>query len=301
MQAPVKARVPASGIALMVLLCAVWGIQQVTIKAAIAGGMPPLLQVTLRGVGSSVLVALWMAWREGPQALHTLIRPGPLRRGGALIALCFGVEFLMLYPGIRLTTASRGVLFLYTTPFFTALGAHLFLPDGRLRARQLLGLVIAFLGVAAAFTDGLTGSGGSLLGDGLCTLAAMLWGVTNIVVKTNKALRSASAAAILLYQIAGSVPLLAAAAWLAGDFTALGDVSALAWGALFYQTVLVSAISYQLWFWMLQIYPATQLSGLTFLTPLFGILAGGLLLGDPLGWPLFAGLAAIAAGMRLLR
>jgi drug/metabolite transporter (DMT)-like permease len=43
------------------------------------------------------------------------------------------------------------------------------------------------------------------------------------------------------------------------------------------------------------------LAGFTFLTPLFGILAGVLLLGEPLALTLFAGLAAIAVGMRLLR
>ncbi len=292
---------PAAGIALMVVLCAVWGVQQVTIKAAVAGGMPPLLQVALRGVGASVLVAGWMAWREGPAAIAAMMRPGGTLRGGWLIALSFGVEFLLLYPGIRLTTASRGVLFLYTAPFFTAIGAHLLLPGGRLHPRQLLGLAIAFAGVAGAFAQGLTDGGGSLLGDGLCALAAALWGASSITVKAHPALRNASAAAILLYQIAGSAPLLLAAAWLSGDFAALPHVTALAWWALFYQTVIVAAISYQIWFWMLRVYPATQLSGLTFLTPLFGILAGGLLLGETLGWPLFAGLGAIAIGMRLLR
>jgi drug/metabolite transporter (DMT)-like permease len=77
--------------------------------------------------------------------------------------------------------------------------------------------------------------------------------------------------------------------------------SAMAWGILVFQAVVIAFASYLAWFWLMTIYPATQLAGFTFLTPLFGILAGVLLLGEPLALTLFAGLAAIAVGMRLLR
>jgi drug/metabolite transporter (DMT)-like permease len=74
----------------------------------------------------------------------------------------------------------------------------------------------------------------------------------------------------------------------------------LAWACLFYQTAIVAFASYLAWFWLLQIYPATRLSGFTFLTPLFGILAGGLLLGETLSAGLLAGLVAIGAGLQLI-
>jgi drug/metabolite transporter (DMT)-like permease len=78
------------------------------------------------------------------------------------------------------------------------------------------------------------------------------------------------------------------------------QASALAWVCLLYQTAIVAFASYLVWFWLLQIYPAARLSGFTFLTPLFGILAGGLLLGETLSAGLLLGLAAICAGLRLI-
>lgn len=292
--------VDATAIGIMVLLCALWGVQQVTIKQAMAEGLAPVAQAGLRSAGAAICVAGWIGWRERPGAFFSMVRRGGARWPGLMIGLIFAAEFLALYPGLRLTSASRGVVFLYTAPFFTAIGAHLFLPAERLRTRQMLGLGIAFGGVALAFAQGLAG-GGNLLGDLLCGLSAVAWGATTVLVKANRALRLIPASHLLLYQLAGSAPFLLGVAWLHGDFAQIGVASTLGWALLFYQTVIVAFASYLTWFWLVTIYPATVIAGFTFLTPLFGILAGALLLGEPLSALLFVGLAAIVLGMRLLR
>ena len=61
----------------------------------------------------------------------------------------FGVEFVLIYRGLLLTSASRAVVFLYTAPFFVALGSYQFLGE-RLRASQWGGLGLSFAGVALA-------------------------------------------------------------------------------------------------------------------------------------------------------
>jgi drug/metabolite transporter (DMT)-like permease len=293
--------VDARAIALLVFLCALWGLQQVAIKQAIAEGLPPFLQAALRSLIAAILVALWIGWREGWPALGGLLAKGSGRWPGLAIAVCFGTEFLLLYPGLNLTSASRGVLFLYTAPFFTALGAHIFLPGERLSPRQVAGLLIAFGGVAIAFAQGLVHGGGSLLGDLMCAGAALGWGINTVLVKASPGLRATSPAGLLLYQIGGSTPILLAGAWFAGDLSHLPIATDFAWASLFYQSVIVAFASYLAWFWLVSTYPATQIAGFTFLTPLFGIAAGALLLGESLSIALFAGLAAIAIGMRLLR
>ena len=70
--------------------------------------------------------------------------------------------------------------------------------------------------------------------------------------------------------------------------------SAVALGSLLYQTVWVVAVTFLAWFALIQRYSASRLSAFTFLTPLFGVAAGHVVLGDPLT-PAFA-LAAVAAG-----
>ena len=53
------------------------------------------------------------------------------------------------------TTAARGVLFIYSTPFFVALGAHWLFPAERLHGTKIAGLIAAFAGLSLAFADGL--------------------------------------------------------------------------------------------------------------------------------------------------
>ena len=219
---------------------------------------------------------------------------------GVVIAALFALEFLALYPGLHLTTASRGVVFLYTAPFFTALGAHLFIPAERLSLRQAIGLIIAFAGVAAAFADSLGAAGGSIAGDLLCLVAGALWGATTVVVKANPLLSRTPSSKVLLMQLAGSTPILLLASLAFGDLDRWPHATALAWGCLFYQTVIVAFLSYLTWFWLVQVYPAGRIAGFTFLAPLFGIFAGWVLLGEHASFGLLLGLVAIAVGLRLL-
>ena len=297
----VRRTVDALGIAVLVLLCALWGLQQVAIKQAVTEGLAPFFQAAVRSTGAAFLVCLWMTVRGDGHALARLWRSPAKGWPGLLLGSIFAGEFLLLYPGLRLTSASRGVLFLYTAPFFTALGAHVFLPGERLRSRQALGLVVAFAGVAAAFADGLAHGGGNAMGDTMCGLAALGWGANTVLVRAVPALRATPPAGLLLFQLGGSAPILWAACWLAGDLDHTIIASTLAWGSLFYQTVIVAFASYLAWFWLVTLYPPTQVSGFTFLTPLFGILAGALLLGEHASSVLFIGLAAIGVGLRLLR
>src|SRR5690348_9186387 len=111
-------RVDAAAAGVMVVLCAMWGLQQVSVKAALAGGLPPLLQAGLRSLVAAVCVVAWTCQRHGPAGLRRLLRVDASLGPGMAIGLVFGAEFLALYPGVKLTTASRAVLFLYTAPFF---------------------------------------------------------------------------------------------------------------------------------------------------------------------------------------
>ena len=304
--APIERRthLDAGAIAVLVFLTALWGVQQVSVKVAIAEGFAPALQAALRSGGAAVCVLAWIAWREGPHAVAAFLARRTLLPGLG-IAVIFALEFLALYRGLQLTTASRGVVFLYSAPFFTALGAHVVVPGERLRAVQFWGLVLAFLGMGAAFAEGLwaemlSGGGGSVEGDLLCLLAGALWASTTLCVKASRALSTAAPATLLWLQLAGSAPILFAVSWLRGELSPFPTVAPLGWAALFYQTVIIAFASYLVWFRMVLTYPAGRVAGFTFLAPLFGILAGWALMGDPLSWGLFVGLVAIAAGMRMV-
>lgn len=282
----------------MVLLCTLWGVQQVGVKLAIQQGLPPLLQAVIRSGMATVLLLAWIAAREGRRGLAAVLARDGTLRPGLLIAPLFASEFVFLYSGMQHTTASRAVLLLYTAPFFSALGAHLLLPGERLRPVPALGLALAFAGVAVTMLDA-GPADGSLWGDALMIGAAATWGITTVVVKASPALGRIPTAKLLLWQIGGSVPILLIAALAAGQVV-VPHATPLAWASLAYQCVIVAFASYLAWFWLVTRYPAGRLSAFTFLTPLIGVAAAAVLLGERATVGLVTGLGCVIAGLWLV-
>jgi drug/metabolite transporter (DMT)-like permease len=207
----------------------------------------------------------------------------------------------MIFTGLRFTTASRMVVFVYLAPFVVALGMPLIARNERLDGLQCIGLIAAFGGVAWAFAEGFQQpSVGELqwLGDALGVAGAVFWGATTLVIRATR-LSQAAAEKTLLYQLAVSGVALALASWLVGEPvpTRLSLIPA---GALVFQIVVVCFASYLLWFWLIRHYPATQLSAFTLLTPVFGLLAGVALMGDPLTLRLIVALIAVSVGIALV-
>ncbi|HET7824668.1 MAG TPA: DMT family transporter [Anaeromyxobacter sp.] len=278
----------------MVLLCAIWGAQQVVIKLA-APDVAPLLQVTVR----SGLSALLVAALELARARRLPVRRSTVRAGLAAGAL-FGVEFLFIGEGLRRTSASHMVVFLYTAPVFAALGLHLLVPGERLRRHQWGGVAVAFGGIAVAFLGGRApgGAGAALAGDVLAVLAGAAWGATTVVVRTT-ALSEAPATETLFWQLATGFALLLAASLAlgAGAHAALTPVAV---ASLVFQGVVVSFASYLAWFWLLRRYLATRLSVFSFLTPIFGVAFGVLVLGEPVTPAFGLGAVLVLAGITIV-
>ncbi len=278
--------------AVLVVLCASWGLNQVAIKAALAG-IPPALQMGSRSAIAAALVFLWCLLR----GKRLFVRDGSLWPGLA-VGLLFGLEFLAIFWGLQHTTASRGVILIYLSPFVVALGGHFFLGEP-LGMRKLAGLVFAFLGVVLAFSDALSlPSRDALFGDALCVLGAVLWGSTTVLIK-GSVLKEISAEKTLLYQLAVSVVIGLAVSVAIGERADLGRTVAVL-PAFLYQAVWVAAITYVAWFGLIREYPASLLSAFTFLTPLFGVAFGAALLDEPLSLRLLLALLLVASGIYLV-
>jgi drug/metabolite transporter (DMT)-like permease len=284
----------AFAIGTMLVLCVVWGAQQVAIKLA-ARDVVPIMQVALRSGLSAALVAL-VAWWRGD---GLPFRDGTWRPGLVAAAL-FGFEFLFIAEGLRHTSASHMVVFLYTAPVFAALGLHWLLPPERLGALQWVGIAVAFAGIALAFGGG-SSQGVSLRvlwGDALGVLAGAAWGATTVVIR-GSSLSEAPPGQTLLYQLLGAFALLLAVAAASGQATQL-SMTGVAWASLLFQGVVVSFASYLAWFWLLRRYLATRLSVFSFMAPLFGVTFGVLLLRERVDAWFAAGAALVLAGITIV-
>jgi drug/metabolite transporter (DMT)-like permease len=282
-----------TAMAMLVVLCVSWGLQQVAIKVAISG-VPPLLQSGIRSVGATILVWIWMRVRREP----LLERDGTLWWGIAA-GLLFAAEFILIYWGLEYTNASRAVIFLYMSPFVVALGAQLFIPGEHLRMIQVLGLCCAFVGIVVAFEESLSfPTRRMLIGDSMLAGAAVLWGTTTVLIKASP-LSRIKPSKTLLYQLAVSAVVLPLGSLIKGE-PGIFLMTPLIAGSLVYQTVWVAFVTYLAWFWLIRHYPPSRLASFTFLTPLFGVLAGGLLLSEPITGGLLLALVLVGVGIFLV-
>jgi drug/metabolite transporter (DMT)-like permease len=282
----------AGAIALMLLCCFSWGFNQIAVKLLLPE-IPPFLQATIRSTGALIVIAL-IARARGVQLFQ---RDGTLGTG-LFAGVLFGLEFVLIYRGLQLTTASRAVVFLYIAPFVVALGSYQFLGE-RLRRLQWAGLALSFAGVALAIGVPQPNVDASvMLGDLMQVGGGALWAATTLLVKATR-LQRAPAEKVLGYQVATSIPILAAAAWLTGE-TIHQVPSPLGLSLMAYQAIWVVGLTFLLWFGLVKTYSASKLSAFTFITPLFGVAAGYLILHDPLT-PTF-GFAAVLviAGLYLV-
>lgn len=268
--------------ALMIALCVLWALQQIAVKVALAG-ISPILQGGLRSLFAAVFLLVWMFWR----GQSWLTRDGSWRPG-LLAGVLFTLEFAFIYVGLEHTNASRMVVFLYTAPCFTVIGLHLWVPGERLALPRLVGVGLAFAGIFLAFADGWS-QGGHWIGDLCGVLASIFWAATTVVIR-GTALARISAAKVLLYQLVVSAALMLPISVLVGEsgITTLTPTVIL---AMAYQAIIVAFISFLVWFWLLTRYLASRLTVFTFLTPMFGVAFGVLLLNERLS--LTFGVAAL--------
>ena len=281
-------------ISILLACCALWGFQQVLVKATLAE-IPPNFQAGLRFAGATVFLWLWCLWRKIPlwQRDGTLLP-------GLLTGAFFALEFFCLFSGMQYSDASRLTVFVYTAPLWVALILPWIVKSERLSAVQWLGLVFAFGAVAFTLREGFLQEltplqhWGDLLGVG----AGICWAITTIVIRTT-AMAKASAEKMLFYQVGVSAVLLPVLS------LALGEVwvwppSAFAWGSVLTQATLGGFVSFLIWMWMLGRYPATRMSSFVFFTPLFALLFGAWWLGETVTPGVLVAIGAVAAGMALM-
>jgi drug/metabolite transporter (DMT)-like permease len=279
-------------VALMLMLCLSWGFNQIAVKLALPD-IPPMLQAMIRSAGA-LPVLLLIARLRG---VKIFVSDGTL--GAGLVAgVLFSLEFVLIFRGLLLTSASRAVVFLYTAPFFVALGSYQFLGE-RLRASQWGGLGLSFAGVALAIgVPQANVDADVLLGDLMIVGGGALWAATTLIAK-GTALRNAAPEKALGYQVALSIPILSLAAWISGE-TITRVPGPLALSLMAYQAVWVVGLTFLLWFALVQTYSASKLSAFSFITPLFGVVASYFIMHDTLTPAFGAAALLVIAGLYLV-
>jgi drug/metabolite transporter (DMT)-like permease len=286
----------AFALATMVVLCALWGSNQGILKLT-AREVHPVLQVGLRCLIASVMIVVWAAFRRE----RLFLRDGTLM-SGLLAGGLFAAEFVIVAVGINYTTASHMSVFLYTAPIFTALGLHLRVPEERFGAAQWAGVALAFGGVFVIFATEFLSSRpidpAQFLGDGMAIVGGAMWAATTVIIRSTR-LREASASKVTLYQLAMAAAVLLACTPLLPFGNSL-RMSGLAWASILWQAAIIAFASYLIWFWLMKTYSTSKLSIASFLTPMFGVGFGVIVLDEPLTPNFIVGAALVLAGIAVV-
>ena len=274
-------------IALMVPL--VWGMGLVVAKPAV-DQFPPILLMALR----FFVTALILVW--------FVPVPRGMRKSLALVALVGStLQYGLSYNGLKLLDASTTALIVQIeTPFLLLISA-VWLGD-RLTRRQLLGLVIAFVGIYT-----LTGAPnlvGKWLGIGLAIGGAFMWALGQALMRrlTQSQPNRLSGMATIAWVSVFAAPQLLLASLLVEDqhWYHISHAGVAVWGAVAYLGVVMTALGYTCWYHVLGRYPASQAGPYLLLLPVFSILGGYLFLGEPVNQRMLIGGAVIVLGVALL-
>ena len=272
----------------MLLLCSIWGIQQVAMKSIVVD-VTPIMQLAIRFAGAAIFFGVWVLVSEGRSAFTD----GTLA-SGLLLGVLFSIEFLLVGAALIRTTAAHTIVFIYSAPIFTALGVQ-FLPEERLNRLQWTGIAVAFLGIVIAFLGHSGKSAAELLsGDLLALAAGAAWGLSNVALRRGR-VGNAATAKTVFYQVGAAALLLLSYAAVTGQ-TAV-TLSRATIFCLLFQTLVISIFSYLVWFWMLRHYLTSRLILLTLMTPVFGVLFGAALLNDPIDLRFALGSLLVLAGV----
>ncbi|MFN3262533.1 MAG: DMT family transporter [Pikeienuella sp.] len=287
-----KERIDAFGGAFLVGFSALLGLNQVLVKLVNAG-FAPAFQAGLRSALAFLPVLIFaLLMRKRLSLSDGSFRPG------VICGLLFSVEFVLLFMALDFTTVSRASIFFYTMPVWVTLGAHFLIPGEGMTKAKALGLVFAVSGVALALSGNATpATEWALVGDLMCLLAALCWAAIALMARTTAFSKSIPEMQ-LLYQLAVSAPAMIAFAVLTGDTIREPTEAHLA--ILLFQSFVVVGMGFLTWFWVLSVYPASDMASFGFLAPVFGVIFGWLVFDDALTLQLVAALALVGLGIVLV-
>ena len=287
-----KDRIDFFGGSILLIFAVVLGLNQVMIKV-VNLGLQPVFQAGLRSFCAFFVVLGWALW----QGKRLSVSDGTLK-AGLWTGVLFSIEFIFLYLALDLTTVARTSIFWYSMPVWLSLGAHFLIEGERLNRQRLLGLSLSMAGVVWAFSDrGLEGEAGSWIGDLMSILGSMCWAGIGLSVRVSR-LKQCTPEMQLLYQLAVSSVVLLPVSLLFGDW--IRDFQVWHLTLFSFQVVVVVSIGFLVWFWILTVYPASDMSSFGFLTPIFGVIFGWLFLDEDISPTILGALLLISAGIVLI-
>lgn len=275
------------------MLILIWGTTWAVIRIGLRG-LPPFTGVAMRfGIAAIVLFAVARAFGVRPE------RDRRARVLGAVnAALAFSLSYGVVYWAEQWVPSGLASVLFSTFPLMVAGLAHFALPGERIQLASAAGILVGFLGVLVIFSEDLAALGGqqAVTASIVFLLSPLAAAVANVVVKRwGKGVHPLSLTA----------PPMAATAVVMGVLAVIFErgrelsFDASSVGALLYLAIAGTAVTFFLYFWLLDRLPATRLSLITYGIPVVAVTVGTLGLGEPFTGRMLMGSGLILVGVSL--
>ena len=215
----------------------------------------------------------------------------------ALGVLGGSLYFLSENMALMYSTASNVAILVGSTPLMTALLLSLFYKEERMHGRQMLGSLVAFLGMALVVCNGRFVLHLSPRGDLLALGAALTWGFYSLVMKRLAPLYDASfiTRKVFVYGLISIIPYFLFVSPLHADISLLSQPKV---GLnLLYLGLVASMLCYFLWNWVLSHIGIVRATNILYLQSFFTMLVSHLVLGERITLMAVAGTVVLILGM----
>ncbi|HVT60621.1 MAG TPA: EamA family transporter [Thermoanaerobaculia bacterium] len=272
-------------------LILIWGTTWAAIRIGLRG-IPPLTGVALRfGIAAVVLLALARGFG---------VRLGAERYERRLwlsnTVLTFCISYGIVYWAEQWVPSGLASVLFATYPLWVALLAHAALPGERLSVRQAAGILVGFAGVAVIFSEDLRALGGPRVAAAAAILliSPVCSALGSVAVKRwGAGIPPLSLAAVPM----GATALLLGPLALVCESGRTVHFDASAIGSLLYLALAGSALSFTLFFWLLERLPATTLSLINYAHPVVAVTVGGIWLREPVTSRTLLGAGLVIVGV----
>ncbi len=274
--------------ALAILCCLLWAGAYVTGKIAIgtpsAPGFGPFRTAFFRFAVAGVLLGAWGLWRD-PAGLRVR-QKGDWWLFGRLALLGMGLTYTFNYVGLALSTGTAAALLMASEPVWVVVLAVVFLRE-RLTRTRLAGIVFGFCGALLvvlstrqpATAGNVAESRAALLGNTLI-VASLLFESAGVLTVKRLTARYNGRTIVTYEFLLGALLLAPFAVW---ERVAHGPAASTpaAWAAFAYLLVACTLIAYVVWFRLLEVADASEITPFIFIQPVIGAILGVSVFGDP--------------------
>ena len=289
-----KTKIDAFGAIALICFSLLLGINHVVIKI-VNLGLNPIFFAGIRSFIAFIFIIIWMKLVNKPIVFNS-----KYIKISFIAGIIFALEFLFLFLALDFTTVSRNSIIYYSMPLWLTILLLFTKNNEKISFLKFLGLILAFIGVVLSVTNfkiNLILNSPNLIGDILAFLAALFWALLIIIAK-NSSFSKVSPEMQLLWMVMVSGPILTIFSLFIEDPIRNFQLIHI-WGIIF-QSIIVVAGGFLFWLWLLSKYPASGVASFSFLTPIFTIFFGWLILGEVMTFDFVVAAFLVISGLILI-